>query len=86
MPRINNTNSSTVKRVFGDNSKKELPIPEIIDDYNHFMGGVNIADQYRSSYIIQFPVIRVIMTVKHFHVYYNRNDKLASISSIAIKD
>ncbi|GET53542.1 hypothetical protein RIR_e53234_A0A2I1H762_9GLOM [Rhizophagus irregularis DAOM 181602=DAOM 197198] len=49
------------------------------------MGGVNIADQYRSSYIIQFPVIRVIMTVKHFHVYYNRNDKLASIASIAVK-
>jgi hypothetical protein len=58
-PRINTTNSSTIKRVFGDNSKKELPIPKIIDDYNHFMGGVDIADQYRSSYIIQFPVQRI---------------------------
>src|SRR6266540_1953751 len=39
-------------------NKKKLPIPIVIDDYNHFMGGVDIADQLRSNYIIQFPVQR----------------------------
>ncbi|CAB4491243.1 unnamed protein product [Rhizophagus irregularis] len=32
--------------------KKTLPIPVIIDDYNHFMGGVDIADQLRGLQIV----------------------------------
>ena len=30
-----------------------LPIPKAIDDYNHHMGGVNIADQLRASFSTQ---------------------------------
>ncbi|GET00680.1 piggyBac transposable element-derived protein 4-like isoform X1 [Rhizophagus clarus] len=60
-PRINKTNSSTIKKVFSDQPKKILPIPKIIDDYNHYMGGVDIADQLRSNYIIQFPVRRTCL-------------------------
>ncbi|RGB34453.1 hypothetical protein C1646_760525 [Rhizophagus diaphanus] len=44
-PRIYATNSATV-RVFGDNSKKELLIPKVIDDYNHFMGDTSIINSY----------------------------------------
>ncbi|PKK63443.1 hypothetical protein RhiirC2_667211, partial [Rhizophagus irregularis] len=47
--------------IFGTLSKKTLPISIIIDDYNHFMGGVNIADQLRGYYRIQLPVQRTWM-------------------------
>ncbi|CAG8586621.1 4867_t:CDS:1, partial [Paraglomus occultum] len=46
-PRETSTNANTVRRVFGNLSKKSLQIPKIIDDYNHYMGGVDIADQLR---------------------------------------
>jgi len=57
-PRINNINATRIQNVFGNESKKILPIPTVIDDYNHFMGGVDIASQLHSSYIIQFPIRR----------------------------
>ncbi|RHZ72562.1 hypothetical protein Glove_242g165 [Diversispora epigaea] len=43
-PRETSTNAAKVHAIFGNASKKALPIPCIIDNYNHFMGGVDIAD------------------------------------------
>jgi hypothetical protein len=43
-PAKTSTNSRIVRRVFGDNHKKELQIPCFIDDYNHYMGGVDLAN------------------------------------------
>src|SRR5436305_9466172 len=60
-PRETSTNAVKVRAVFGTLSKKALPIPVIIDDYNHFMGGVNIADQLRGYYGTQLPVRRTWM-------------------------
>jgi hypothetical protein len=57
-PRITSANATKVRNIFGDEVRKELPIPIVVDDYNHFMGSVDIADQLRSNYIIQFPVRR----------------------------
>jgi Transposase IS4 len=34
-------------------STRILPIPEAIDDYNHYMGGVDIADQLRAKFSTQ---------------------------------
>ncbi len=45
-----NSNSQKVRSVFGSAARKSLPILKIIDDYNHHMGGVNIADQLHSYY------------------------------------
>ena len=42
-----------VRGIFGNQSRKMLPIPEFIDDYNYHMGGVDIADQLRSYYCTQ---------------------------------
>jgi hypothetical protein len=52
-PRETSTNATKVRAVFGSESKKNLKIPRIIDDYNHFMNGVDIADQLRSYYSTQ---------------------------------
>ena len=57
-PRETSTNSRKVTSVFGSASRKILPIPKIIDDYNHHMGSVNIADQLRSYYSTQLTVNR----------------------------
>ena len=44
------TNVTKVRKVFGTASKKFLSIPIIIDDYNHFMGGMDIANQLHEYY------------------------------------
>jgi len=36
--------------VFKDQYTKELPIPCFIDDYNHNIRGVDLANQFRESY------------------------------------
>ena len=52
-PAKSATNSRTSKKVFGDSLTKKLLIPRFIDDYNYFMGGVDIADQLKSYYNTQ---------------------------------
>lgn len=49
-PRVASSNGATVRRVFGDNGTKALAIPTVIDNYNHFMGAVDRADQLHSNY------------------------------------
>jgi hypothetical protein len=44
--------------VFGSEPKKKLLIPKVIDDYNHHMNGVDVADQLRSYYNTQQTVRR----------------------------
>jgi hypothetical protein len=47
-----------VRKVFGNEPRKDLAIPTFIDDYNHFMGGVDIADQLRAYYSTQRIALR----------------------------
>ena len=48
------TNARTSARaMFGEEARKELPIPEFIDMYNHYMNGVDNADQLRCYYSTQ---------------------------------
>jgi Transposase IS4 len=44
------TNRRIVRKVFGEEYIKELSIPCFIDDYNHNIGGVDLANQFRESY------------------------------------
>lgn len=49
-PAETSTNAAIVRPVFGDEYTKDLAIPRLIDDYNHHMGGVDIANQLRVNY------------------------------------
>jgi len=49
-PAKTSTNGRIVGKAFGDQHVKEMNIPCFIDDYNHNMGGVDLANQYRESY------------------------------------
>ena len=47
------TNARTSRAMFEEQARKELSIPEFIDMYNHYMNGVDNADQLRCYYITQ---------------------------------
>ncbi|QSS54066.1 hypothetical protein I7I53_01518 [Histoplasma capsulatum var. duboisii H88] len=54
-PGLTSTNGSQIQRIFGDNWQKAVEIPTIIDDYNHNMNGIDLANQYRASYETHMP-------------------------------
>ena len=43
--KANSEPKKTVRKVFGDQWQKELPIPTAIDIYNHNMNSVDTGDQ-----------------------------------------
>jgi hypothetical protein len=49
-PKKTSTNAAIVRPIFGDETRKNINIPRFIDDYNHYMGGVDIANQHRAAY------------------------------------
>ncbi|PWW80885.1 hypothetical protein C7212DRAFT_161959 [Tuber magnatum] len=49
-PRTTSTNTTLVRKVFGDQAHTAFFIPTVIDDYNHHMEGVDIADQRRAAF------------------------------------
>lgn len=57
-PRIASTNATKVRLVFDDKSRMSLDLPRMVDDYNHHMGGVDIADQLRQYYTTQMRTLR----------------------------
>ena len=48
-PSTTSTNADIVLPVFGDLKKKELEIPYAIDEYNHYMNGVDRNNQLRKG-------------------------------------
>jgi hypothetical protein len=52
--KITSTNAKIAREPFGDESVKLLSIPVFIDDYNHYINGVDKANQLRSSFITYF--------------------------------
>ena len=49
-PVKTSTNGRIVRKVFGSDYVKDLQIPYFIDDYNHHIGGVDLANQFREAY------------------------------------
>ena len=65
-PSKTSTNARTSRAVFGNEPVKELAIPEFIDLYNHFMNGVDVADQLRSYYTSQRVHLKTWKPLWHF--------------------
>ena len=51
-PHLTSTSGAAIRWHF-TSARMEVDIPSDIDDYNHFKGGVDIADQYREAYFTQ---------------------------------
>src|SRR5580700_1911509 len=58
-PTKTSTNGAIAWKAFGDNPCLAMPIPRIFDDYNKYMGGVDIANQLRESYETHRKTFRV---------------------------
>jgi hypothetical protein len=52
-PRQTSTNGALARRAFQGEPQKLIPIPKFIDDYNHNMNGIDVADQLRANYTLQ---------------------------------
>ena len=65
-PAKTSTNARTSRLVFGDAVVKDLAIPNYIDMYNHFMNGVDLADQLRSYYNTQKIYFKTWKPLWHF--------------------
>ena len=49
-PSATSTSASITRPLFGPSPRKKLPISMAIDTYNYYMGGVDIANQYRAAF------------------------------------
>jgi hypothetical protein len=54
-PSTTSTSATITRPIFGDFPVKDLPIPVAIDAYNHYMGGVDIANQLRATFTTLQP-------------------------------
>ena len=54
-PKKTASNARITREPFGDNPIKMLPIPTFIDDYNHYMGGIDQSNQLRAAFTTHFP-------------------------------
>ena len=52
-PPETSINAKTVHKPFRELAQKELEIPSFIDDYNHNMNSVDLANQFRQAYDTQ---------------------------------
>ena len=60
------TNARTSRAVFGEMTTKELDIPEFINMYNHYMNGVDNADQLLCYYSTQRVHLKSWKPLWHF--------------------
>ena len=69
-PAETSTNAKNARKPFGNESRAELEIPRYIDDYNYYMGGVDIIDQHRAVYMTQRKALRTWWLLFYWMVDY----------------
>jgi hypothetical protein len=53
------TNNIIVRKVFGNKPRKKLAILGFIDNYNYYIGGVDLANQFRKAYKLYRATLRI---------------------------
>jgi hypothetical protein len=51
-------NRRIIRKIFGSKYVKDLQIPCFINDYNQYIGGVDLANQFREVYETHRPTFR----------------------------
>jgi hypothetical protein len=54
-PKKTASNAKITREPFKDKPTKILPIPTFIDDYNHYIEGVDQSNQLQASFTTHFP-------------------------------
>jgi hypothetical protein len=98
-PGAISTNAAIARAPFGTNIKKELKIPVAINDYNHYMGSVDIANQYRASYETHrktnrtwFPLFfffldaAIVNAYRIHYTYRQQQQPTESLSQLAFRE
>lgn len=49
-PRLNPTNKNNFENVWGKEHRRKINIPLVINNYNHWMNGVDVSDQLIANY------------------------------------
>jgi hypothetical protein len=65
-PSETSTNANITREVFGDLPFMDLDIPTFINDYNHNMNSVDLANQHRQSYDTQRIAFRTWIPLLHW--------------------
>jgi hypothetical protein len=52
LSNFNGSKATEVSRLKKDGKRENIASPEIIPDYNHYMGGVDQADRLRQAYCV----------------------------------
>jgi hypothetical protein len=56
-PAKTSTNRRIIQQIFADKPTKTLSIPRFINDYNQYIGGVDLANQFRDSYTLYLSLL-----------------------------
>jgi hypothetical protein len=67
-PGKTSTNEAIARRIFGEEVIKELEIPFFINDYNHYINGVDLTNQYRSFYEVYLKDYRNWLPLLYFFI------------------
>jgi hypothetical protein len=65
-PSKTSTNSAITQKVFGNSPRMLLDILTWVDDYNHNMNSVDLANQFRQAYDTQQIAYRIWMPLLHW--------------------
>ena len=67
-PRVNAVNKANLIRIWGDSFARMIEITKVIDDYNHWMGGIDQNNQLIANYRHQLHCKQIWMTLM-FHSF-----------------
>ena len=65
-PQTTSTNAALARQVFGNQERKTLPIPKVVNDYNHHMNSVDLADQHYAGYTTHIRACRNWLCLFYF--------------------